>query len=36
MNRAWERVGCVMFVVAAAISAWAVANGIASWVEVLR
>lgn len=36
MGRAMERVGCVMLVVAVAVGAWAVANGIASWMEVLR
>jgi hypothetical protein len=36
MGKCWERIGCVMLVVVVAISAWAVANGIASWVEVLR
>jgi hypothetical protein len=30
-----ERVGCAALVVVVAISAWAVANGIASWMEVL-
>jgi hypothetical protein len=36
MGRAMEGIGCVMLIVVIAVSAWAVANGIASWMEVLR
>jgi hypothetical protein len=36
MGKCAERVGCVMFVVAAACGLWAIANGVLAWAEVLR
>jgi hypothetical protein len=36
MGKCAERLGCAMFVVAVAVSMWAIANGVLAWAEVLR
>jgi hypothetical protein len=36
MGKCAGRVGCAMFLAAAACGLWAVANGVLAWMEVLR